>query len=87
MTQDDYVWVAIRVAGLYLLLQAILALLGAISNAYWLAFILEEPDQRQRELGRLGGNIFELIALGWVGRYLFIDGERLFAWANRRRKS
>ena len=87
MTQDDYVWVAIRTIGLYLLFQALLRLVDAVSSGYSLALLLDEPGLRERAQTRFIGQIVELLVLAWLGRYLFFDGSRLFSWAKRKRES
>lgn len=88
----DYIWIAIRVFGLYLLLRALSSAVSFLTLLVLLAVLLAETLFLSDGAARTGwgfmgtyaeqafAEVFEALVYFFVGRYLVRDGRRVFAW-------
>ena len=96
MEKRDWIWVAIRVFGIFLLVRAVLAIPDLLSYAYqvgaewwsirFVPMISGTADVYTRHLMlkqssvQLVRNLVLVIICGWSGMYLVRDGGLLFRW-------
>ena len=98
MTHDDYVWIGIRVIGLYFLAQAAIALVNLVASGGALFFLAPAFDaELEGEVaatmkgvlsGYVRGALAALVGVAvfaLLGRYLLLDGQRVFNWVKQRR--
>ncbi|MGD0900320.1 MAG: hypothetical protein ABR915_21010 [Thermoguttaceae bacterium] len=87
MEKRDYIWVAIRIFGIYLLVQAIFALLagaGALLQAC--NYINEPADSPWRgqmyalAMTTLWHSVLAVLVYGALGVYLAFGGKLFFRW-------
>jgi hypothetical protein len=89
MSRQEAAWLAIRVLGFYLLLQAVLSLISALPMVFRMAalesdFGGEASDSLQSLMNfSLVESWLQLLLSGAVGFYLLFRGRRVFDWITR----
>jgi hypothetical protein len=90
MTKHDWIWIAIRIFGIYLLVEAVLAIPNLISSAIFFCQAFNFPHSGSADLDKLqqtlhfnSANLFvsslaKLIVCSAVGIYLVKGGSWLF---------
>lgn len=88
----DYIWIAIRVFGLYLLLRALSSAVSFLALLALSAVLLAESLWLSEGAARTGwgfmgtyagqaaAEVLQALVYFFVGRYLVRDGRRVFAW-------
>lgn len=80
MTRDDLLWVGIRLAGLYLLLKALVGLPAAVAFLLIAPSLGFESDLTIRYMSQASGVLLTAPA----GIYLAFKGERIFRLLSKR---
>lgn len=84
LTEADYIWVAIRVLGLYLLLQAVFSAVRLAASVLALAVTAPLGDTASflipSQVSGAAGALIAVVAYVLLGRYLVQDGRRVFEW-------
>ena len=97
MRREDYIWVAIRVLGLYLIVQGIIAFPSLLVNVYltvvtwdWSGFSHAEEAQRiftkiaGSHLSRSLESLAKVLLFGCSGVYFLKGGTAVFNLVNKR---
>ena len=89
MTHSDYIWIAIRIFGIYLVIQAVFSLVGLVSSIATLVAILPISDVSQSfirptTVGRIISSLVAVLFYAWLARYFLMDGRRVYSWVDLR---
>lgn len=93
MTKDEWLWVAIRIAGLYLLVLALIAVPQAIATAYALGQLVLDAESgetgrhlaaiKKAALGQGVKALSEMVLFTLAGLYLLRRGKLVHQLAGR----
>ena len=88
MTHSDYIWIAIRIFGIYLVIQVVFSLVGMVSSIASLVAMMPIGDSyqyiRPTTIARIISSLVAALFYAWLARYFLTDGRRIHSWVDLR---
>ena len=88
MTHSDYIWIAIRIFGIYLVIQVVVSLVVLVSFIASLVAMLPLDDAftftRSNMVVRSFSSLVTVLLYALFARYFLTDGRRVYSWVDLR---
>ena len=88
MTHSDYIWIAIRIFGIYLVIQVVVSLVVLVSIITSLVAMLPFDDAftftRSNMVARIFSSLVRILLYALFARYFLTDGRRVYSWVDLR---
>ena len=90
MTHSDYIWIAIRIFGIYLVIQVVFSLVRLVSSVAVLIARLRLDDALSSTtlgdimIGQIFSSLVAVLIYALFARYVLTDGRRVYSWVDLR---
>ena len=88
MTHSDYIWIAIRIFGIYLVVQVVVSLVVLVSIIMSLAAMLPFDEAstfiRSNMIVQILRSLVSILLYALFARYFLTDGRRVYSWVDLR---